>query len=150
MLFTLIGIGIAILFLALVAVRAKSNRDRRQLDLHSVTPDELRELLGSHQELLLVDVRQPLDLLANTEIIPGAIRIPPRDVLDNPALLPNDKDAVVYCTCPDDKTSRAVLRQARSLHFLRVKFLRGGLAGWKAKGYPVVPYEESFHLDTRK
>jgi 3-mercaptopyruvate sulfurtransferase SseA len=29
-----------------------------------------------------------------------------------------------------------------------MKFLKGGLDGWKAKGYPVEPYTQSFHLDT--
>lgn len=149
MFFTLLGIGIAILFVVFVGARTISKRSKHHLDLHSITADELHNLLADRQELLVVDVRQPLDLLANSEIIPGAIRIAPREVLENPALLPNDKDAVVYCTCPDDKTSRAVLRRAESLHFSRVKFLKGGLAGWKAKGYPVVPYEQSFHLDTR-
>lgn len=31
----------------------------------------------------------------------------------------------------------------------RIRFPQGGLAAWKAKGYPVEPYEKSFHLDTR-
>jgi hypothetical protein len=35
------------------------------------------------------------------------------------------------------------------MHFSRLKILKGGLAGWKAKGYPVEPYEKSFHLDIR-
>jgi 3-mercaptopyruvate sulfurtransferase SseA len=35
------------------------------------------------------------------------------------------------------------------MHFMQVKFLKGGLAAWKAKGYPVERYEKSFHLDTR-
>jgi rhodanese-related sulfurtransferase len=54
--------------------------------------------------------------------------------------------AVVYCTCPSDKTSRVVLRQLLDLRFLRVKFLKGGLEAWKTNGYPVEPYKESFHL----
>jgi rhodanese-related sulfurtransferase len=93
-----------------------------------------------------LDVRQPLDLLAYPEIIPGAQRIPPNDVLRTPGMIPKDKDAVVYCTCPGDKTSRAVLEKARALQLVRVKFLRGGLAGWKAMGYPVEPYREVFNL----
>jgi hypothetical protein len=40
-------------------------------------------------------------------------------------------------------------RAVSAMHFLRVKFLKGGLAGWKAKGYPVERYEKPFHLDTR-
>jgi 3-mercaptopyruvate sulfurtransferase SseA len=35
------------------------------------------------------------------------------------------------------------------MNFSRVRLLKGGLAGWKAKGYPVERYEKSFHLDTR-
>ena len=41
-----------------------------------------------------------------------------------------------------------VLGKARALNFTRVKILKGGLAGWKEKGYPVEPYSESFSLDT--
>jgi rhodanese-related sulfurtransferase len=99
--------------------------------------------------VLLYDARRPLDLLADSEIIPGAKRIAPKEVLENPALIPKDKDIVVYCTCPGDKTSRRVLRQAHAMHVLRIKFLKGGLAAWKAKGYPVEPYEKSFHHETR-
>jgi rhodanese-related sulfurtransferase len=99
-----------------------------------------------NQKVLLFDVRQPLDLLANSEIIPGAKRIPPNDVLENPALIPKEQDSIVYCTCPSDKTSRIVLRRALSLNFLRIKFLKGGLAAWKAMGYPVEPYTQPFHL----
>jgi rhodanese-related sulfurtransferase len=79
-------------------------------------------------------------------MIPGAKRIPPKEVLENPSLIPKERDSIVYCTCPSDKTSRTVLRRALALHFLRIKFLKGGLAAWKAKGYPLEPYKESFRL----
>jgi rhodanese-related sulfurtransferase len=97
---------------------------------------------------VIYDVRQPLDLLADSEIIPGATRIPPKELLKHPERIPKDEDSVFYCTCPNDKTSRAILERALAMNFLRVKFLRGGLAGWKAKGYPVESYKQSFHLDT--
>jgi rhodanese-related sulfurtransferase len=121
---------------------------RRILEQHSITAEELYLLLGSHQAVALFDVRQPLDLLAHTEIIPGARRIPPAEVLATPDLIPKDKEAIVYCTCPGDQTSRAVLRRALDLQFSRIKFLKGGLEAWKAKGYPVEPYREVFHLYT--
>jgi rhodanese-related sulfurtransferase len=96
--------------------------------------------------LLLLDVRQPLDLLAYPEILPGARRIPPDDALANPQEIPQDKDTIVYCTCPGEKTSRRILRKALSLGFTRIRFLRGGLAAWKSEGYPVDAYTESFQL----
>ena len=133
----------------LIVIWIKRTRDRYEVELQSITPEALHTLLASNQEVLLFDVRQPLDLLADSEIILGAIRIAPKDLLANPSLIPKEKDSVVYCTCPDDKTSRLILHRAHAMHFLRIKFLKGGLAGWKARGYPVERYEKSFPLDTR-
>jgi rhodanese-related sulfurtransferase len=144
---TLIVICVVVLSL-LTIVWTKRRRNRQDLELHSITPEALHALLTSRQEVLLFDVRLPLDLLANSEIIVGATRIPPKELLENPSLIPKEKDSVVYCTCPGDETSRAVLRRAQAMHLLRVKFLKGGLAAWKAKGYPVERYEKSFYLDT--
>jgi|SRR5215469_4935256 len=142
---TIIGAGALLLLLVLWVKRYRS---RDELQDHRITAEALHELMNSNREVQIFDVRQPLDLLANLEIIPGAKRIPPKEVLENPGLLPKDKDSVVYCTCPSDKTSREILHHALSLKFSRIKFLSGGLAGWKAKGYPVQQYTETFHLDT--
>lgn len=129
-----------------VVIWIKRTAGQRDMEEHSITPEALHTLLLQNQKVLLFDVRQPLDLLANSEIIPGAKRIPPEDVIENPALIPKEQDSIVYCTCPSDKTSRIILRRARSLNFLRIKFLKGGLAAWKAMGYPVEPYTQPFHL----
>lgn len=146
-------IGVAIMAVPalclIVFVLVRRKRDRSDLERHGITAEGLHALLAAKPELLIFDVRQPLDLLAYPEIIPSAQRIPPDDVLANPALIPKDKDAVVYCTCPSDKTSREILRRALALRFFRVKFLKGGLEAWKIMGYPVEPYKESFHLSGR-
>ena len=126
----------------------KSKRSRRLIDEHTITPDGLHALLVANQEVLIFDVRQPLDMLADSEIIPGAKRLAPQEVLDNPSLIPREKDSVVYCTCPSDESARMVLRRALGLNIFRAKLLKGGLAAWKAKGYPVEPYTKPFHLDT--
>jgi rhodanese-related sulfurtransferase len=145
----LVAICIAALCLALfVGSRIKRARERRELDLHSIGPETLHDLLTANEKIRVFDVRQPLDLLAYSELIPGAVRVPPKEVMANPSLIPKEEDAVVYCTCPDDKTSREILRRALNLNFSRLKILKGGLAAWKAKGYPVVPYKDAFRLDT--
>jgi rhodanese-related sulfurtransferase len=142
---TLTAICAAIL---LTAVWIKHTRDRHEMERHSISPEVLHALLASNQDVLVLDVRHPLDLLGDSEIIPGAKRLAPKEVLANPALVPRETDSVVYCTCPSDKTSRTILHRALSLGFLRIKFLKGGLDGWKAKGYPVEPYKVPFHLDS--
>jgi rhodanese-related sulfurtransferase len=126
----------------------KCTKERNEMEQHSITPEGLYMLLASNQDVLLFDIRQPLDFLADLEIIPGAMRLSPKELLENPSLIPKEKDSIIYCTCPSNKTTRAILHRALAMHFLRVKFLKGGLEGWKAMGYPVEPYEKPFHLDT--
>jgi rhodanese-related sulfurtransferase len=128
--------------------RMRMLRQRRELEEYSIEPEALHALLETDKEVLLFDVRQPLDLLAHSEIIPGAKRVPPKDVLEQVSVIPKEKDSVIYCTCPSEKTSKAILQKARALQFSRIKFLRGGLAAWKEKGYPVELYDKPFHLDT--
>jgi len=147
MFLTLAAICAAVLCL-LIGIRIKRKRDQRDMEMHSITPEALHSLLASNQEIHVYDVRVPLDFLADSVIIVGATRIAPKDILEHPSLIPKDKDSVVYCTCPSDQTSQTILRRARALGFSRIKFLQGGLEGWKARGYPVEPYKESFHLDT--
>jgi rhodanese-related sulfurtransferase len=140
------AVGLAVLIFGIV--RMIQLRNRRKLESFSIDADELYALLESKKDIVVLDVRQPLDLLAHSEIIPGARRIPPKEVMEQASLIPKDKDSVLYCTCTSEKTSRMVLDNALRLQFSRIKFLRGGLAGWKAKGYPVEAYTKSFHLDT--
>jgi rhodanese-related sulfurtransferase len=95
----------------------------------------------------LFDLREPLEVLADSEIIPGAKRICPHKVLENPWLIPRDKAAVIYCTCSSDETSRIILQRVLSVGLARVRILKGGLHAWKAKGYAVEPYFGPVRLD---
>jgi rhodanese-related sulfurtransferase len=146
MMFLLMTTIFAVVLLTLVL--AKRKRDRREMERYSITPETLHALMASGQEVLVVDVRQPLDLLGDSVIIPGAQWLAPDEVRANPSLLPKERDLVVYCTCPSDKTSRIVLRRALAMGFLRIKFMKGGLDGWRTKGFPVEPYTKPFHLDS--
>jgi rhodanese-related sulfurtransferase len=134
----------------LTIVLAKRRSDRRELEQHSIAPEDLHALMASGKKVLVFDVRQPLDLLGDSVIIPGARWLAPDEVRANPSLLPDEADLVVYCTCPSDKTSRVVLHSALARGFLRIKFLKGGLDGWTAKGFPVEPYTKPFHLNSAR
>ena len=137
-------------WLAVIWIRRM--KARREFERISISPEALHELIVAKHDFVILDVRQPLDLLADSEIIEGARRISPEDATANPALIPTDKELVVYCTCPSDKTSRSIalraLQLAPQVDINRIKFLKGGLAAWKAKGYTVVPYDKTFNLDT--
>ena len=146
---TAVSLSVAVVIAIVGAILWRRRvRRLRELDGYSIEADALRALLEPKPRVLLFDVRQPLDVLAYSERIPGAKRISPKEILSDPSLIPSDQDAVLYCTCEGQKTSRKIVERALALGFRRTKLLRGGLAAWKAKGFPVEPYKESFRLDT--
>ena len=131
---TLILIAIGIAMACVMVLRSvKRARNRNELEQYSLSAEQLESLMASGQKVYLFDVRQPLDLLAYPELIPGAKRISPEEVLRTASLLPRDEDIVVYCTCPGDKTSLAVLHRALALGFTRIKFLTRRFGGLERK-----------------
>ena len=130
----------------LAAMLVKRVRDQREFEQHTITPEALYALLASNRNVAIFDVRQPLDLLGDSVIIPGAKWFAPQAVLDDPSLISENKDLIVYCTCPSDKTGLVVVRRALAKGFSQIRLLKGGLDSWRAEGYPVEPYEKPFHL----
>jgi rhodanese-related sulfurtransferase len=145
-----LAISVVCAAVLLAVVLTKRIRGRREMERYTITPEALHALLRTNQDVLVIDVRQPLDLLGDSVIIPGAQWLAPDEVRTNPSLLPKEQDLIVYCTCPSDKTSRIILHRALAKGFLRIKFLKGGLDGWRANGFPVEPYEKPFHLNSDK
>jgi rhodanese-related sulfurtransferase len=129
------------------SITSRQKQKEDELERHCITPDQLSQALARDPNLPLFDLREPLDVLVNSEMIPGAWRMCPHRVLENPWLLPRKKPAVIYCTSPSGETSRAIVERALALGFLDVKLLKGGLHAWKAKGYAVEPYFGHTRLD---
>ncbi|HXC96383.1 MAG TPA: rhodanese-like domain-containing protein [Edaphobacter sp.] len=138
-------VGICVLIFGFI--RFRHRLAKQEIAAKSIEPDELYALLNPKQ-VKLYDVRQPLDFLAHPEIIQGAIRIAPKDIPEQTMSFSREQDSVIYCTGGDDDTTKMILGKARALKFTRVRILKGGLAAWKAKGYPVETYTDSFQLDT--
>ena len=65
MYWTLTAVGIVCLG-AVMFSSAKRRKNRQELELHSITPDALYAILSTNQGVLVYDVRQPLDLLADS------------------------------------------------------------------------------------
>lgn len=145
-----LAITILCAVVVMAIVLARYRKERQEMEQHTIEPDTLHTLLTSKQDVLVIDVRQPLDMLADSVIIPGAQWFAPDDVRANPSLLPKERDLVVYCTCASDKTSRNILHIALGMGFSRIKFLKGGLGAWKTSGFPVEPYQKPFHLSSDK
>lgn len=96
-----------------------------------VTPEQV--LAADMDTIQLIDVRsrEAYDFSHAS----GAIAMPEAEMVQQVSSLPADRTLVLYCTCPDEKTS---LRAARTLagvfHVPHLVVLKGGLDAYGAAG----------------
>jgi len=116
----------------------RRHRFLRQLRQPRLGPEDLKRLLDDGAAIAVIDLRTPLDLMADPVRIPGALLISP-DELDAREL-PREAAIVLYCTEPHEATSVSAAGELAAAGSLtRVHVLAGGLEGWRRLGYPVEP-----------
>ena len=70
----------------------------RVLRVARITPEELKERLDRGEEIVIVDLRHPLDVDSEPHHIPGALHLSPDDLDARHMEIPRDRDIVLYCT----------------------------------------------------
>jgi hydroxyacylglutathione hydrolase len=91
------------------------------------------ELLSSERAPLAVDVRALRE--RGQKFIAGSLGIPLNHLLENIAMLPKDRELLVYCAGGYRSSIAASLLQRNG--FENVSEIAGGLAGWEAAKLPV-------------
>ncbi|MGF1519490.1 MAG: rhodanese-like domain-containing protein [Nodosilinea sp.] len=96
---------------------------------------DLKERLDwGEPALTIIDVRDRTDF--NESHITGAISMPVDSLLTTAtSCFELIRDLYIYSNT--DEESAAVAEQLRKAGFLRVAIVRGGVAAWKAAGFPV-------------
>lgn len=137
-----------LLVLGFIAYRVWKNR-RFLIDLRAsrIEPEDLAQMLTTAAEQgnippFIVDLRHPLDYLPDPRVLPGALRISPKEIAAHAGDLPHDRDVILYCTCPSEETSAKVAQQLLKLGVHRVRPLRGGFEVWRDSGYPLEDYAD--------
>ena len=70
----------------------------RQLRIARITPKELMDKLTAKENISIVDLRQPMDIEAFPQMIPGALRIAMEEIEERHGEIPRDRDVVLYCS----------------------------------------------------
>lgn len=103
----------------------------------TIGPRELEALRAEHHDLLLIDVREPLehDLVA----IPGDVLVPRERILSGEVLgeLPHDRTIVLYCK--SGVRSAECLSALQRAGFDDVLHLGGGILAWAEQIEPSLP-----------
>ena len=70
----------------------------RRLRIARITPKELMDKLRAGETISIVDLRQPMDIEAFPQMIPGSLRIAMEEIEERHAEIPRDRDVVLYCS----------------------------------------------------
>jgi len=100
-------------------------------------PEELKRWLDDGEEVYIVDLRHPRELLTDPFTLPGAFRFSPKDLATRHHEIPRDRDIVLFCSCPSEATAAKTAMTLHKLGIERVRPLRGGYDEWKRLGFPV-------------
>jgi membrane protein DedA with SNARE-associated domain len=63
-----------------------------------ISPQDVRQMLESGEKIVILDLRHPLDSVADPRTLPGAIRVMPDEVTSRADMLPRDEEIILYCT----------------------------------------------------
>jgi membrane protein DedA with SNARE-associated domain/rhodanese-related sulfurtransferase len=131
----------AILLLGIVAfLVARIYRRRavlKKLVQSRLEPDALKAQLDAGEQVYIVDLRHPLELMAEPFTLPHAMHFSPDTLALRHLEIPRDRDVVLFCTCPSEATAAKTALTLHKLGIERVRPLRGGYDEWKRLGFPL-------------
>ena len=100
-----IGLGARLFFLlaALLALYIlwkvwERQRFLRKMRVARITPDELLEKLQKGEDVMIVDLRNALDIASVAMKLPGALHMSPDELDARHQEIPRDRDIILYCT----------------------------------------------------
>ena len=93
---------VAVLMAALAAYVAwryiARRRFLRRIRIARITVEELKAKLDAGEDMVVVDVRHPVDFQAEPTIIPGALHLTTEEMEARHLEIPRDREIVLYCT----------------------------------------------------
>lgn len=106
-------------------------------DLAAITRDELKVRIGRGGDFKLVETLPPEQFREGH--LPGAINLPPDQVLTlAPRLLPDKQaEVITYCASRTCHASADAARELIKLGYTNVRHYAGGKADWTFAGLPI-------------
>jgi membrane protein DedA with SNARE-associated domain len=98
-----LGHGLVLLLAALAAgwlcwKYVDRRRFLRTLTVARISPADLDAKLSAGEDVVVVDLRHAIDVEADPDGVPGALRLTPEEIEARHREIPRDRDVVVYCT----------------------------------------------------
>jgi glyoxylase-like metal-dependent hydrolase (beta-lactamase superfamily II)/rhodanese-related sulfurtransferase len=105
--------------------------------IKNMTAQELHARKSNGDEVFVLDVREPIELLMSGAI-EGVINVPIGSLKDHLHVLPKSKQAEIVCVCQSGSRSIEATHYLQQQGYGNVLNLTGGTNSWKNAGFPIV------------
>lgn len=103
-----------------------------------ITAEQLKTRMDSGERIGIVDLLRFEDDPQGVAVIPGAVRLDPLQIRRKKRIyMPGDVDLVLYCGSKNSFVSARVAAAMRRHGIQRIRVLKGGLAAWRSKQFPL-------------
>ncbi len=109
----------------------------KMLRMARINAEELRHLMDSGKQPVIIDVRSRAERELDPRSIPGARAFEVEELEKLIGSLPVDRDVIFYCSCPNEASAARAARRLIDRGYTRARPLRGGLDAWIAAGYAI-------------
>jgi hypothetical protein len=94
-----LGITLTVLFVAYILWHIwQRQRFLRKLRIARIMPDDLLRKLNTGEQVMIVDLRNPMDVKSSGSKLPGALLMAPGELEARHQEIPRDRDIILYCT----------------------------------------------------
>jgi len=130
-------LGVPLLFLFVWKLLQLVRMIRLLRPLH-IAPQQLMDRLNAGEKIIVIDLLRFEDDPQDSSVIPGAVRADPQRMRQGRRIvMPKDLDLVLYCGSKNSFVSARAALAMRKHGIRRIHVLQGGLAAWKALGFPL-------------
>jgi rhodanese-related sulfurtransferase len=109
----------------------------RELRATRITVEELRQMVESDEKPYILDLRSKAELQLDPAVIRGSINVELDNIEKGSQSIPQDRDVILYCSCPNEFTSARITLLLRRKGFKRIHPLMGGIEAWRKLNYPM-------------
>jgi rhodanese-related sulfurtransferase len=131
-----LGVVIALAALYIGYRYFQRRRLLNELRMARITVDELHQRQEAGENLLILDLRSPLELEQDPTLIRGALHVTMDELRVRQDNIPRDREIILYCDCPNEVSSARMALLLRHAGITRVRPLLGGIEAWREHHYP--------------
>ena len=110
---------------------------QRQKSANTITPEQLKQKIDNHENMILIDVRTQPEYTGELGHIKGTVLLPVQDITSWISNYDNDKDKEIIMICRSGNRSGRATQYFLDNGFKDVYNMEGGMIGWNKAGYPV-------------